>query len=320
MARAIRYDATTRVGTLLALAEVQMRAGTWAEAVLDDALVAARDPGSNVAEWPSFRDSGMTMRGSSPNVRLLCDVGRAQARAGLQADAAATLDEALETVVGAQSIAPSALPTSSADALADIADAQREAGFKDAAHQTLDRAAMAADRIAPDRARAIALARVAEVRSKADAAPDSFARALAIARALLDDGDRAAALQWVAKSQADAGQREDAERTFAEAVGLMHEDGRMLREIAAAQSRAGLIRDAATTFEAAIAATLANTGRTPLDLPELIRRIVAYDDRGSELVAASPTLPLRLVEAADTVTEPLPRAELLASIARVLPN
>jgi len=322
IARAIRYDAATRVGTLLALADVQMRAGISPEAVLDDALVAARDPGSNMAQWPSMRDSGIKMKGSSANVRLLCDVGRAQARAGLKGDARATFDEALQTIVGALSLAPSAtaLPTASANALADIADAQREAGLKDTAHETLYRAAMAADATTPDSLRAIALARVAEVRSKAaDAAPDNFARALAVARAL-DDRNGAWARQTIASSEASAGLRDAAAGTFAEAVGLAHDNGRMLREIAGAQWRAGFVREAAATFEQAMATTMADERRTPLDVGELIRRI-AYNDRGSELLAvASPTLRVRLLEAADTVTEPLARAELLSAIARVLSN
>jgi tetratricopeptide (TPR) repeat protein len=285
--------------------------------------VAAHSPGSNMAEWPTFRDSGIGVKGTSANVRLLCDVGRAQARAGLKGDARASFDEALQTIVGSQSIAPStrALATSSAYALADIADAQHEAGLKDTAHETLYRAAMAADAITGDRERAAALARVAEVRSKAaDAASDSFARALAVAGSLPDDRNRAVALESIAKAQTDAGRRDDATRSFAEAIGLEHQDGRMLGDIAGAQWRGGFVREAAATLEEAIAATMADERRTPLDVAGLIRRI-AYNDRGSELMAAaSPTLRVRLIEAAQTVTEPLDRAELLAAIARVLQN
>jgi tetratricopeptide (TPR) repeat protein len=321
IAHAIQFDMMERVGTLLTLADFQMRAGTSPEAVLDEALVAARDSGANIAQWPSFRDSGMNVKGSSANVRLLCDVGRAQARAGLTGDARASFDEALQTIVGPQSIAPSAnaLATPSADALDDIADAQQEAGLKDAAHETLYRAAMAADAVTPDRARAVALARVAELRSKAeDAAPDNFARALAVAGAL-DDRARASVLPEIAGSEAKAGLREAAAATFAEAIGLAHKDGKMLREIASAQWRAGLIDEAAATFEEAFAATMADTKRTPFDLLELARRI-AYNDRGSELVAASPTLGVRLIEVAQSAAEPLARAELLSAIARVMPN
>jgi tetratricopeptide (TPR) repeat protein len=321
IARSIPYDAATRVETLLALADVQMRAGASPEAVLDEALVAVRDPGSSVAQWPSFRDSGIMTKGSSGNVRLLCDIGRAQSRAGLMGDARATFDEALQTIVGALSLPPSAtaLPTASSDALADIADAQREAGLTSAAHETLYRAAMAADATTPDRARAIALARVAEVRSKAaDPTPDYFAHALAVARTL-DNRASASALLAVASSEARVGLRDAAAGSFAEAIELAREDGRMLREAASAQLRAGLIGEAAATFEHAFTATMADTKRTLFDLPQLAR-MIAYDGQGNALLAVSPTLGVRLLEAADTVTERIARAELLSAIARALPN
>lgn len=261
------------------------------------------------------------MKSISNHVHLLCDIGRAQARAGLKDDAWATFDEALQTIVDAVALPPSAtaMPMASADALADISDAQREAGLTSAAHETLYRAAMAADATTPDGARAIALARVAEVRSKAgDPAPDYFAAALAVARTL-NDRAGASVLQAIAISEARAGLRDAAAGTFAEAIGLAHEDGRMLREVAAAQSRVGLVRETAATFEHAFAAIMADTKRTAFDLPQLAR-MIAYDGGGRALLAQSPTLRQRLLEAADTITERVDRAELLSAIARALPN
>ena len=321
IARSIPYDAATRVETLLALADVQMRAGASPEAVLDEALVAVRHPGSSMAQWPSFRDSGIMTKGTSDHVHLLCDIGRAQSRAGLMGDARATFDEALQTIVGALSLPPSAnaQPTASSNALADIADAQRGAGLTSAAHETLYRAAMAADATTPERARAIALARVAEVRSKAtDPTPDYFAHALAVARTL-DDRSGTSALLAIASSEARVGLREAAANTFAEAIGLAREDGRMLREAASAQWRAGLIGEAAATFERAFTATMTDTKRAPFDLPQLAR-MIAHDGQGSALLAVSPRLGVRLLEAADSVTEQIGRAELLSAIARALPD
>jgi tetratricopeptide (TPR) repeat protein len=302
-----------------------MRAGATPEATFEEARAAARDPSSDMAQWPSIRrgaEGYAKVTGSLDSVRLLCNIARAQARAGLKASAAANLDEALQTVVGALSISPSATaaPTAGYAALADIADAQREAGLANAAHETLYRAAVAADAMTPDRVRAAALARVAEVRLKAtDGAPDSFARALAVGRALPDDRDRAFALQGIAKAQANAGLRDAAARTFAEAAGLAYQDGRALRDIADAQRQAGLIPEAAATFEAAFAVTMADEHRMPLDVFELVRRI-AYSEQGSELLAVSPGLGVRLLEAALTATEPIARAELLSTIARALPK
>jgi hypothetical protein len=54
-------------------------------------------------------------------------------------------------------------------------------------------------------------------------------------------------------------------------------------------------------------------------LTSLIKMIVD-NDRAYGVVAASPTLRIRLVEAAETITEWDYRAEVLCAIARALPN
>jgi hypothetical protein len=51
----------------------------------------------------------------------------------------------------------------------------------------------------------------------------------------------------------------------------------------------------------------------------LIHTIVD-NGRGKALVAASPTLRVRLVEAAEAITERLGRAEMMSAIARALPS
>jgi hypothetical protein len=135
----------------------------------------------------------------------------------------------------------------------------------------------------------------------------------------LDNRASASALLAVASSEARVGLRDAAAGSFAEAIELAREDGRMLREAASAQLRAGLIGEAAATFEHAFTATMADTKRTLFDLPQLAR-MIAYDGQGNALLAVSPTLGVRLLEAADTVTERIARAELLSAIARALPN
>jgi hypothetical protein len=47
---------------------------------------------------------------------------------------------------------------------------------------------------------------------------------------------------------------------------------------------------------------------------------IADNGRGTVLVAASPSLRLQLLEAADTITNRVGRAEMLTIIARALPN
>jgi hypothetical protein len=188
-------------------------------------------------------------------------------------------------------------------------------------------------------ARPRALARLAEVRTKTgDTAQDIFARALSVARTLPDDRQRAGALQTVATAQADAGLHDDAAHTFVEAIAFARlQGGQILGSatgIAVAQHRAGFIEEAAATFEEALTAIISEKWNTAR-LISLIHVIVA-NDRGKVLVAASPTLRIRLVEAAEAITEswhtsgkvridPLwpPRgqaAEVLSAIARALPN
>jgi hypothetical protein len=171
--------------------------------------------------------------------------------------------------------------------LARVADAQREAGLSAEARANLDHVALAAEATF-GLARARALTRLAEVRTKAgDAAQDIFARAVSIARALLDDRQRVRALQTVATAQADEGLRDDGARTFAEAIGLARLQDTWILGIADAQRHAGLIEDAAATFEEALTATI--SGNDESRLVSLIRMIVILDnDRGKALVAASP--------------------------------
>jgi tetratricopeptide (TPR) repeat protein len=343
IARSIAYDLQVRARTLLALADLQMRNGSAAEATLDEALAAEHDARSGMAQWPSVRDSGMVVKENSfGNVGLLCDIAKAQARAGLTDKAAASFDEALRA---AQAIvvhdpALDSQDEAIADALVRIADAQREAGFSAAAHATLDRAALAADATF-GLARARALGRLAEVRTKAgDAAPDIFARALLIARALPDDRKRALALQIVATAQVDAGLRDDSARTFAEAIELARLQGGQIlgsaTQIAVAQRRAGLTEEAAATFEEALTATISDNEKSKTTRLVSLIHLIVDNGQGKVLVAASPILRIRLVEAAEVITEtgiapgkdlvdPLwpPRgqaAEVLSAVARALPN
>jgi tetratricopeptide (TPR) repeat protein len=261
IARSIAYDLETRARTLLAIADLQTRVGASPEATLDEALAAERDARSGMAQWPSIRDSGIraTTWNGSGNANLLCDIAKAQGRAGLTAKAVATLDEALRAARGI-AMPDSVLikrDTAVAGALARVADAQREVGLNAAARETLDRAALAAEATFGG-GRADALAWLAEARTKAgDAAQDIFARALSIARALPNDFQRALSLMRIAHAQVGAGLRDEGIRTFAEAAGFARANGRMLLgDIANAQQRAGLMTEAAATFEIALSAAM----------------------------------------------------------------
>ncbi len=334
IARSIAYDLQARARTLLALADLQMRTGAAAEATLDEALAAEHDARPGQAQWPSVRDSGFAVKqNTSGNVVLLCDIARAQARAGLAAKAIASFDEALRA---AQAIvvpnpALGSKDAAITDALTRIADAQREAGLSATARATLDRTDLAAEATFGI-ARAGALARLAEVRTKAgDAAQDIFARALSVARALPDDRQRALALQRVAIAQVDAGLRDDGAHTFAEAVGFARlQGGQVLNGIADAKRRAGFVEEAAASFEEALTAAISNNQKGKAARLVSLVRLIVDNDRGKVLLAASPTLGIRLVEAAEAIIQTgvvdilwPPRgqaAEALSAIARALPN
>jgi hypothetical protein len=302
-----------------------MRTGASSAATLDEALAAERDARSGMAQWPSIRDSGIqaTTWNSSGNPYLLCDIAKAQSRAGLAAKATATLDEALRSARG---VAMPDTPlikrdTAVAGALVHVADAQREVGLNAAARETLDRAALAAEATFGS-GRADALAWLAEARTKAgDPAQDTFARALSIARALPNDFQRALTLMRIALAQVSAGLRNEGVRTFTEAVAFARKDGQMLlADIARAQYSAGLIEGSAATFEVALSASISNDGKGKTVAPQTLIRAVTANDHVTVLIAASPSLRLRLLEAADTIKDRVGRAEMLSDISRVLPN
>jgi tetratricopeptide (TPR) repeat protein len=309
----------------LAIADLQMRAGAAPEAVLDDALAAEHDARSETVEWPSFRDSGLEVKAGSAsgNVGLLCEIAGAQARAGLAAKAAASFEQAVLAAQSSPAVGPHYQGVTVAMSLADVARAQAQAGQNAAARATLALAVTAEEAIADQRLRAAALVRVAEVQLKmANAAPDPFMPALSIARALPDKRSRALTLQRIATSEAAAGLGDEATPIFTEAVGLASQDGETLSNIADGQRRAGLTQDAAATFEAALTASMAGEDRNkPFKLTSLIHWITDNGrGRGRAMMAASPSLGIRLLEAAQAITEGLDRAEILAVIARSLPD
>jgi tetratricopeptide (TPR) repeat protein len=318
IARSIPYDARTktwtllRAQTLLTLADLQMHAGSVTEEALDDALAAERDA----------RFGRVTWRENSADARLLCNIAKAQVRAGQTAKAAVTFDEALRLAQAPTGMMGFDDGRLMAPVLADVADAQREAGLTAAARETLDRAATLAEAVT-DGDRVLVLARLAEARAKAgdDIAPDIFARALSIARALPDvQRDprryhlRVYALKDVAVAQARAGLRNDAASTFAEAAGVVAQDWPVLSSIGVAQQKAGFITEAAATFVQALVAPPSINGEKTNLIHEINRR------DGQALVAASPALLPLLIDVAETATTPMSRAYYLSLIARAMPD
>jgi tetratricopeptide (TPR) repeat protein len=322
IARTIPFVAEARARALLAVAERQDKTSTNPDDLFDEAIAVLRDPEFDPTQWPSRSATGIAVQAESGIGRLhpLCDIARAQARAGLVDKAIASFNDALDT---ARTLQPIALPwpreRDIATALAAV-DAQQQAGFPAAARASLQEARDVTTAITSDLHRVAALARIAAVQVKIDGpSADPFGPALALAGLLPRERERLLALQWIAEAEAEADQRDAAAHTFSTAVWLAgRDDHRTLTNIADAQRRAGLIPEAAATFEKALsAAMLGDEQARKLSLFWLINGIAR--DRGSELITAYQPLGRRLAEAVDAI-DPASRANILTNIARVFPE
>jgi len=122
-------------------------------------------------------------------------------------------------------------------------------------------------------------------------------------------------------AQIGAGLHNEGLRTFVEAVAFARlQRGMLLSEIANAQHRAGLTEEAAATFGEALSATISDDEKAKeFRLTSLIGTI-AQNDPLRALVAARPSLRLRLLEAVQAIPDRLDRAAALSVIARALPN
>jgi tetratricopeptide (TPR) repeat protein len=144
IARTIPFVAEARARALLAVAGRQDKTDGGPDALFDEALAVLRDPEFDPTRWPSRSTSGIVtrMENRTGGLKPLCDIARAQARAGLVDKAIAGFNDALET---ARTLQPIALPSWSreryiASALADVADAQQQAGLPAAARASLQEA------------------------------------------------------------------------------------------------------------------------------------------------------------------------------------
>jgi tetratricopeptide (TPR) repeat protein len=323
IARIIPYVADVRARALLAVAERQDKTSAGADGLFDEARAVLRDPEFDPTQWPSRGASGVITRMESRigGRNVLCDIAKAQARVGLLDKAIVSFNDALEA---ARTLRPIAFPwpreRDIATALAAVADAQQQAGLPVAARASLQEARDVTTAIASDLHRVAAMARIAAVQVKIDGpSADPFGPALAIAGLLPRERERLLALQWIAEAEADADQRDAAAHTFSTAVWLAgRDDHRTLNNIAEAERRAGLIPEAAATFEKALAAAMsADEQARKLSLFWLITSVAR--DRGSDLITAYPPLRRRLAEAVDAIDR-ASRANILTTIARVFPE
>jgi tetratricopeptide (TPR) repeat protein len=268
-ARSINYDLKARAEALSAIAAVQSKAGliTEAAATLEEALQVVREVRAPPQQWSTYRATAMAQFSWERNyVEMLCDIAKAQARAGLLEKAAATFDEAFRAAPTIRDPAHTTEGTTPV-ALAHIAESQHEVGLTSAAITTLDRAIEAARAL---KGNWVVLAKVGGAQAKvglATAAAGTFDRAIELARAVGPQYDRAAALADIAKIQAEAGLMAEAAGAFDEAFELARmvadkwQPGHLLLAIAGAQRKAGLLERAEATFAEAVSSALSSQHR-----------------------------------------------------------
>jgi tetratricopeptide (TPR) repeat protein len=324
--RGIHYDLLTRASTFLALADLALSTGARMDAVaiLHEALEAAHREGYGGESWPSYEAAGFRLEhGGSNYVYGLCDIAKAQARAGLAAEAAQTFEEVAQAVNDDQTdLKPFGREWSATFDLTKIADAQREAGLVAVAQATLARAAALANAV-PDRTMIEARVRVAE--SQMRAGLSAAASTIALVREEAGVLRQPHVLARIAAAEARAGLNDEAAGTFTEALAIARsaDEGRRSRallSIAEAQDEAGLVESAATTFAEALASPPHGPTETRSnDLFYMIGEIV-HGGRGARVLAASPELRSRLMDAAHEIEDRLARAELLHAIAKALPD
>jgi tetratricopeptide (TPR) repeat protein len=199
-ARSIKYALSAKAEALQAIAEIQAQSGLQNEAslILKEALEAVHASQTPIEYWPSCPKARHLADTKSSLVSGLCAVAKAQAKAGLSEDAAATLEEALQVIptieddpLANRDDLSGMLGFLKADAskiraLSVVAVAQNEAGFQAQSGATLDRAMRAVVDLSDARSRfwvLIALGRAQYQVGRLAEAAGAFDSALELARA-----------------------------------------------------------------------------------------------------------------------------------------
>jgi tetratricopeptide (TPR) repeat protein len=329
-ARSIKYELSAKAEALRAIAEIQAQSGLQDEAgrILKEALETVH--ASPIEYWPSCPKARHLARTKSSLVSGLCAVAKAQAKAGLSEDAAATLEEALQ-VTPAIEDDPLAnrddlsgmlgflkADASKIRALSAVAVAQNEAGFQAQSGATLDRAMRAVADLSDARARfwvLIALARAQYRVGRVAEAAGAFDSALAVARAR----DDKLMLLNVVNAEGDAGLTGNTEAILVQELPTARsiaERANLLYRIALAQERMGRREDAVATYREALAATDA-IASTSTRTNVLFGMIVGFGPPPARLIAESAPQVARITQ---SIESELRRSSALVLIARALPN
>jgi tetratricopeptide (TPR) repeat protein len=340
--RSIKYILSAKAEALRAIAEIQAQSGLQNEAslILKEALEAVHASQTPIEYWPSC-PKARHLATKSPSVDGLCEVAKAQAKAGLNEDAAATLEEALQVipaiednpvVKAAEKVGTSGLLSylkadiAKIDALSAVAAAQNEAGFQAQSRGTLDRAMHAVADLSDVRSRISALITLGRTQyqvGRVAEATGAFDTALELAMARDDDDNP---LLWsVLDAQVAAGLTADVEVILvqkletARSIGDESRRAFFLSRIAWAQEKMGRREDAAATYREALAATdaIPNASRRGNMLLGLIKQGALVGVRTGRLIAESAPQVARI---AQSIEGELRRSDALVVIANALPN
>jgi tetratricopeptide (TPR) repeat protein len=337
--RSIKYALSVKAEALQAIAEIQARRGLQNEArlILKEALEAVHASQTPIEYWPSCPKARHLAATKSSLVDGLCAVAKAQARAGLNEDAAATLEEALQVIPAIEDNPVVKADTTGllwflkADvekiqALSAVAVAQNEAGFQAQSGATLERAMGAVADLSDVRSRISALITLGRTQyqvGRVAEATGAFDTALELARARDDDDNP---LLWsVLDAQVAAGLTADAEVILVQkletARSIADESRRVLffSRIAWAQEKMGRHEDAVATYREALETVDAITDEwRRSNMFGLIQQgALLVGVRTARLIAESAPQVARI---AQSIQGELRRSDALVVIANALPN
>ena len=336
-ARSIKYILSAKAEALRAIAEIQAQNGLKDEAglILKDAMEAAHaSPIEYLPSCPNARQVAYP----SLSVGMLCDIAKAQAKAGLIEDAAATLGEALQLVPSikdspllredlSEALAFLRADLSRSLALSVIATAQNEAGFTTQSAATFERAMQAASEVKAAAPHIMALIRLGRAQYQAGhitAVADAFDDALTLARKLENNLARAHQLLNVLEAKVEVGLAVDGDSTLVEAVETAQSTtdasrhAVLLQKIALAQEKMGHREEAAAMYREALEATDVVADR--LARRSVLMGLILGTPLGSQpsrLIAESAAQVARI---AQSIGDELGRSSALVVIARALPN
>jgi tetratricopeptide (TPR) repeat protein len=339
-ARSIKYVLSAKAGALRVIAEIQAQNGLQNEArlILTEALEAVHASQTPIEYWPSCPKQRHVAVPSSSYVEMLCDVAKAQAKVGRIADAAATLDEALQVVPSIKDpplpkeVLSDALAFMRADvtkslALSAIAKAQDEAGLKTQSAATFERAKQAASEVRAASPRIMALNRLGRAQYQAGrvaGATRAFDDALELARGLDNPAMRVFEFVNVLSAKLDVGVAVEGDSTLLEGVEIARsiagEAWRAvaLQRLALAQDRIGRREDAVATYREALEATDAiPSSSTRSNVLFGMITGMPVGPQPPRLIAESAQQAARI---AQSIEGELRRASALVVIARALPN